>query len=97
LLPVFCCSGMIFPSNSHHELPSLLTVLSSSFSHGASALGAPLMTLYCKICHRRCKLFIHSGYFYSTSWSPLLLRGTPDYNIDTASELTRWSAIGNCE
>jgi len=35
--------------------------------------------------------FIHSRYFYSTSLSPLLLRGTPNY-IDTVSELTRWSA-----
>jgi len=29
--------------------------------------------------------FIHSRYFYSTSSSPLLLRGTPDYSIDTVS------------
>ena len=28
---------------------------------------------------------IHSGYFYSTSLSPLLLRGTPDYSINTES------------
>ena len=41
-------------------------------------------------------LFIHSGYFYSASSSALLLRGTPDYSIDTASELTRRSTIGNC-
>jgi len=33
--------------------------------------------------------FIHSRYFYSASSSPLLLRGTPDYIIDTVSELTR--------
>jgi len=31
-------------------------------------------------------LFIHSGYFYSTSSSPLLLIGGPDYSIDTVSE-----------
>jgi len=41
--------------------------------------------------------FIHSGYFYSASSSPLLLRGAPDYSIDTVSELTRRSATGNCE
>src|SRR6218665_2651023 len=29
---------------------------------------------------------IHSGHFYSTSSSPLLLRGTPDYSTDTVSE-----------
>jgi len=29
--------------------------------------------------------FIHSGYFYRASSSPLLLRGTPDYSIDTVS------------
>jgi len=23
------------------------------------------------------RILIHSGYFYSTSWSPLLLRGAP--------------------
>src|SRR6218665_982211 len=39
----------------------------------------------------------HFGYFYSTSSSPLLLRGAPDYSIDTVSELTRRSATGNCE
>ena len=33
--------------------------------------------------------FIHSGYFYSTSSSPLLLRGAPNYRIDPVSELTR--------
>jgi len=38
--------------------------------------------------------FIHSGYFYSAS---LLLRGIPDYIIDTVSELTCQSATGNCE
>src|SRR6218665_550265 len=27
--------------------------------------------------------FIHSGYFYSASSSPLLLRGTPNHSIDT--------------
>jgi len=37
--------------------------------------------------------FIHSGYFYSTSSSPLILRFTPDYSIDTVSELTRQSAL----
>src|SRR6218665_2883997 len=37
--------------------------------------------------------FIHSGYFYSTSSSPLLLRGTPNYSIDTVSELTRRSTL----
>ena len=44
--------------------------------------------------------FIHSGYFYSTSSNPQLLRGAPDYSIDivtTVSELTRRSATGNCE
>jgi len=39
--------------------------------------------------------FIHTGYFYSTSSSPLLLRGAYDYSIDTVSELTRRSATGN--
>ena len=37
-------------------------------------------------------IFIHSGYFYGASSSPLLLRGDPDYSIDTVSELTRRSA-----
>ena len=30
--------------------------------------------------------FIHSGYFYSASSSPLLLRGVPEYSPDTVSE-----------
>jgi len=33
--------------------------------------------------------FIHSGYFYNVSSGPLLLRGAPDYIIDTVSKLTR--------
>ena len=41
--------------------------------------------------------FIHSGYFYSASSGSLLLRGAPDYSIDTVSELTHRSATGNCE
>src|SRR6218665_2079313 len=31
-------------------------------------------------------IFIHSNYLYSTSSSPLLLRGAPDYSTDTVSE-----------
>ena len=43
-------------------------------------------------------LYIHSRYFYSTSSSPLLFRGSSDYSIDsTVSELTRQSATGNYE
>ena len=42
-------------------------------------------------------LLNHSGYLYSASSSTLLLRGAPDYSIDTVSELTRRSATGNCE
>ena len=41
--------------------------------------------------------FIHSGYFYSASSCALLLRGAPDYSIDTVSELTRRSATCNYE
>jgi len=41
--------------------------------------------------------FFHSEYFYSTSSSPLLLRGTPNYSIDTVSELRCRSATGNYE
>src|SRR6218665_651415 len=36
--------------------------------------------------------FIHSGYFYSASSNPLLLRGAPDYSIVTVSELKHRSA-----
>jgi len=41
--------------------------------------------------------FVHSRYFYSASSSPLILRVTPDYSIDTVSELTHRSSTGNCE
>jgi len=41
--------------------------------------------------------FIDSGYFYSASSSPLLLRGVIDYSIDTVSELTYRRATGSCE
>jgi len=41
--------------------------------------------------------FIHSGYLYSAPSSPLLLRGDPDYSIDTVSESTLRSTTGNCE
>src|SRR6218665_2316523 len=45
--------------------------------------------LCCSQCSSR-KLhihsFIHSGHFYSTPSSPLLLRGAPDYSTDIVSE-----------
>ena len=41
--------------------------------------------------------FIHSNIFYSASSSPLLLRGAPDYSINTVLELTRQSTTGNRE
>src|SRR6218665_4050377 len=33
-----------------------------------------------------CNQFIHFEYFYIASTSPLLLRGAPDYSMDTVSE-----------
>ena len=39
--------------------------------------------------------FIHFGYFYSASSSPLLLRDIHVYSIDTVLELTRRSGRGN--
>ena len=39
--------------------------------------------------------FIHSGYFYSASSSPLVLRGTPDYGIGTVLEFTHRNATDN--
>ena|SRR6218665_490268 len=41
--------------------------------------------------------FINSGYFYSASSSPLLVRGAPDDSIDTVLELTRQSTADNYE
>jgi len=41
--------------------------------------------------------FVHSGYFFSASSSPLLLRGAPAYSTDSVSKLSRWSATGNCD
>jgi len=41
--------------------------------------------------------FIQFGHFNSASSSPLLLRGAPDYSIDSVSESKRRSATGNCE
>jgi len=32
--------------------------------------------------------FIHSGYFFSASSSPLLLGAAPNYSVDTVLELT---------
>ena len=42
-------------------------------------------------------LIIHSSYFYSASSNALLLRGAPDYSIDTVSKLTCRSATGSYE
>jgi len=36
--------------------------------------------------------FFSSGYFYSASSNPLLLRGAPVYSIDTVLELARLHA-----
>jgi len=38
--------------------------------------------------------YIHSGYFYLSSSSPLLLRDAPDEGIDTVSKLTHRNATG---
>src|SRR6218665_4004117 len=38
--------------------------------------------------------FIHSGHFYSTPSSPLLLRGAPDYSTDTVSCRSAQAAVG---
>src|SRR6218665_214595 len=37
--------------------------------------------------------FIHSGDFYSTSSSPLLLRGSPDYSINTGVNTKRYRQL----
>ena len=51
---------------------------------------AALATLYnCGLWQRktlRAYSFIHSGHLYSAPSSPLLLRGAPDYSMDTVSE-----------
>jgi len=49
------------------------------------------------VCMHVCIPSFHFEYFYSSSSSPLLLRGAPDYSIDTVLELTRQSATGNSE
>jgi len=54
-----------------------------------------IATLVSKRVHNS---FIHSGYFYSASSCPRLLRGAPDYNSDTETEITRQSTTaGNSE
>src|SRR6218665_400729 len=40
----------------------------------------------CAFPSRLIHSFIHSGHFYSTPSSPLLLTGAPDYSTDTVSE-----------
>src|SRR6218665_536016 len=56
-----------------------------------------LMIFDVDLANRNCtnerSTFIHSDYFYSASYSPLLLRGAPD----TARTLKRQSATSKCE
>jgi len=40
----------------------------------------------CNLMQYNIHSFIHSGHFYGTPSSPLLLRGAPDYSTDTVSE-----------
>jgi len=65
--------------------------------HGKLPLAIVVSTLSKSIYKVKSYSFFHLGYFYSTFSSPLLLRGPPDYSIDTVSELTCWSALGNFE
>ena len=58
------------------------------YTHFMSVGSAPIAFIHS---------FIYSRYFYSTSSSPLLLRGAPDYSINIVSELTCWRTTGNCE
>src|SRR6218665_866244 len=59
---------------------------------GPTTWGTPLISPYCK--WRLIHSFIHSGYIYSASLSPLLCRGTPDYSIDTVSTVSEGLAQG---
>ena len=43
-------------------------------------------SIYTKFMHSKLNSFIHSGHFYSTPSSPLLLGDAPDYSTDTVSE-----------
>jgi len=59
-------------------------------------------SIFCVLwAHSDCSLwmlFIHSfRIFLRNLLSPLLLRGAPDYSIDTVSNLTCQSATDNCE
>ena len=70
----------------------------SPVSEGGHALPGRSLHLHHRLTHIFYSFsFIHSGYFYSASSSSLLLRGAPDYSIDTVSELTRRCDTGNYE
>ena len=78
----------------------LIMLISSTFVNYLKSAILDVFILHTTSSHsfiRSIHSFIHSRYFYSASLSPLLLRGAPDYSIDIVSELTCWSATGNCE
>src|SRR6218665_1118567 len=79
--------------NSWTKIPQLTQILSSQ----------PIITYHYYEIFTLAKypctthIFIHFGYFYNASSSPILLRDAPDYSIATVSELTRRSTTGKCE
>ena len=66
-------------------------------NHGLCQLNAP--GLYHTGLYRRYYIhFVHSGYFYSASSSPLPLRGAPNTGRKLCRiRVSRRSATGNCE
>jgi len=74
-------TGLRYRRSLYHILPTNLYSASPRRTNYSEVLSA----------------FIHSGYFYSASSSPLLLLGTHNYSIDTVSESTCRSATDNCE
>src|SRR6218665_1581702 len=84
--------------------PPILFVCKTNYAHYSPTGGESTKSEHSFIhsfirsfIHSFIHSIIHSGYFYSASSSPLLLRGAPDYCIDTVSELTHRSATSNCE
>ena len=86
------------PENGQQTVNTMISFSNSSSTHQPNLRWHMILQhrLWNKIVHI-IHSFINSWCFYSTSSSPLLLRSTPDYSIDTLSELTCRNATWNCK
>jgi len=86
----FCTHGLNLPNGCCSDAEISGLTLLSWVSYGVATMILWFLSIidWDLVVRKWCIVhsFVHSGYFYSASSSPLLLKGSPDYSIDTGLE-----------